>query len=78
VRIQAEGPVAGDVLKCQLKPVTTSNYTVTFTPAELVRLKGVCDCTKPGIGQLLIADTWLRYFDLSGAWARMGHTSLGN
>jgi len=83
VRIQAGGPVAGDVLKCQLKPVTTTNYTVTFTPAELVRLnmiflQGVCDWTKPGIGQLLIADTWLRYFDPSGAWARMGHTSFGN
>jgi hypothetical protein len=40
--------------------------------------QGVCDWTKPGVGQQLIADTWLRYFDPSGAWARMGHTSFGN
>ena len=83
VRIQAGGPIAGDILKCQLKPVTTSDYTVAFTPAELVRLnmiflQGVCDWTKPGIGQRLIADSWLRYFDPSGAWARMGHASFGN
>jgi hypothetical protein len=83
VRIQAGGPIAGDILKCQLKPVTTSDYTVEFTPAKLVRLnmifsQGVCDWTKPGIGQQLIADTWLRYFDPSGVWARMGHASFGN
>ena len=73
----------GDILKCQLKPVTTSDYSVAFTPAELVRLnmifpQGVCDWTKPGIGQQPIADTWLRYFGPSGGWARMGHTSFGN
>jgi hypothetical protein len=82
-RIVAGAPTSGDILKCQLKPVTASDYTVTFTPAELVRLnaifpQGVCDWTKPGIGQQPIADSWLRYFDRSGAWARMGHTSFGN
>ena len=82
-RIVAGAPTSGDILKCQLKPVTTSDYTVTFTSAELVRLntifpQGVCDWTKPGIGQQPIADAWLRYFGPSGGWARIGHTSFGN
>src|SRR5205085_1592005 len=73
VRIQAGGPVAGDVLKCQLKPVTMADYSVTFTAAQAARLNaifasGVCDWTKPDANQQNIADTWLRYFDPSGAW----------
>jgi hypothetical protein len=56
VRKEAGGPLAGNILKCQLKPVATSDYQVTFSPAELVRLNaifpgGVCDWTKPGVGQ---------------------------
>ena len=83
VRIQAGAPVAGDVLKCQLKPVTMADYSVTFTAAQAARLNaifasGVCDWTKPDANQQNIADTWLRYFDRSGAVARMGHSSFGN
>jgi Tannase-like family of unknown function (DUF6351)/Tannase and feruloyl esterase len=55
-RYVAGGPVAANIIKCQLKPVTTSDYTVTFTPTELVRLNnifpnGVCDWSKPGVNQ---------------------------
>jgi hypothetical protein len=55
-RKEAGGPLAGNILKCQLKPVVASDYSVTFTPAELDRLNsifptGVCDWTKPGVGQ---------------------------
>lgn len=53
----AGGPRAEDVLKCQLKPLATSDYSgVTFTGNQLGRLQtvfqgGVCDWSKPGVGQ---------------------------
>ena len=55
-RIVAGGPLAGNVLKCQLKPIDQGDYSVTFTAAELARLQaifpsGVCDWSKPGVNQ---------------------------
>ncbi|WP_418320470.1 DUF6351 family protein [Piscinibacter sakaiensis] len=53
----AGGPRAEDVLKCQLKPLATSDYPrITFTGSQLARLQtafpgGVCDWSKPGVGQ---------------------------
>ncbi len=53
----AGGALTEDVLKCQLKPLNTADYLpATFTAAQLVRLHGtfpdgVCDWSKPGIGQ---------------------------
>jgi hypothetical protein len=83
VRLAAGGTLGGDILKCQLKPVTASDYLVTFTPGELVRLnvifpQGVCDWSKPGVNQQSIEDSWLRYLAPAGTWIRMGHTSFGN
>jgi len=54
VRHEAGGPLAANVLKCYLKPVDPSQYSVSFTPAEVDRLhqvfpNGVCDFTKPGM-----------------------------
>ena len=48
--------MSGHILKCQLKPVNTQDYAVSFTAPEIGRLQaifpqGVCDWTKPGIGQ---------------------------
>ena len=59
----AGSPLAADIVKCQLKPVSTSDYKVTFTPAETTRLKeifptGVCDWSKPGVEQQPMAGTW--------------------
>ena len=56
VRMKAGGPLSGHVMKCQLKPVTSQDYAVTFTGPEIGRLQsifpqGVCDWTKPGVGQ---------------------------
>jgi uncharacterized tannase-like protein DUF6351 len=81
-RIYAGGPLAGDILKCQLKPVASSDYTVSFTSAELARLnaifpEGVCDWSKPGVNQLPPDDSWLRYVAPAGTWVRMGHSSFG-
>jgi hypothetical protein len=59
----AGSPLAADVIKCQIKPVSAADYKVTFTPDETARLKqifpgGVCDWSKPGIEQQPMAGTW--------------------
>lgn len=61
----AGSPMANDIAKCALKPLDRSDYNVTFTPDEWVRLEavfpdGVCDWTQPGIGQVP-SENWLRY-----------------
>jgi hypothetical protein len=62
-RLIAGAPIAGDILKCQLKPVDKTDYKVAFTPAEWQRLKaifpaGVCDWSKSGVGQQPPTKTW--------------------
>ena len=53
----AGGPQTENILKCQLKPLVSSDYTgITFTAGQQARLNavfpgGVCDWTKPGVGQ---------------------------
>src|SRR5947207_1648654 len=59
----AGSPLAADVIKCQLKPISASDYKVTFTAEEMAQLKqlfagGVCDWSKPGIGQQPMTGTW--------------------
>ena len=53
----AGGPRAEDVLKCQLKPLVQADYApATLSVAQFARLQavfagGVCDWSKPGVGQ---------------------------
>jgi Tannase-like family of unknown function (DUF6351) len=53
----AGGPRAENILKCQLKPFNLSDYPgVTFSATQQTRLaaifpSGVCDWSKPGVGQ---------------------------
>ena len=52
----AGGPLAENILKCQLKPLDPSDYPAVPSPAQLARLAavfptGVCDWSKPGVGQ---------------------------
>lgn len=53
----AGGRVTEDILKCQLKPINRADYApVGMTDAQFARLQaafpdGVCDFTKPGVGQ---------------------------
>jgi hypothetical protein len=53
----AGGSLEENILKCQLKPVNPADYApVAFTPEQWLRLNaafpdGVCDWTKPGVGQ---------------------------
>ncbi|MDH4322770.1 MAG: DUF6351 family protein [Betaproteobacteria bacterium] len=65
-RIAAGGPRAGDILKCQLKPVKAADYAVAFNADEMARLRaifpqGVCDWSKPGVKQKPLKDSWLAY-----------------
>ncbi len=57
-RVIAGEPLAGDVNKCQLKPLDRADYTQPnpFTDSDWAQLQaifpdGVCDYSKPGIGQ---------------------------
>jgi hypothetical protein len=53
----AGGALTENILKCQLKPLNPADYApATLTDAQLVRLNavfpgGVCDWSKPGVGQ---------------------------
>jgi hypothetical protein len=52
-RLAAGGPVAANILKCDLKPVAASDYKVPVTAQQLNAIRrifftGVCDWSKPG------------------------------
>lgn len=65
-RLAAGAPPANDVIKCQLKPVNFADYAVKFTPEQQARLKaifpnGVCDYSKPGVGQVALKGVYQKY-----------------
>ncbi len=58
-RYGAGGPLAADILKCELKPLAPSDYAVAFTAAEWTRLQsifpdGVCDWSRKGINHVSV------------------------
>jgi hypothetical protein len=65
-RLVAGGPLTNDVLKCQLKPLDASDYPIVFSDDEWSRLArifphGVCDWSRPGVGQVPHTRTWLSF-----------------
>ena len=65
-RLAAGAPPLNDVLKCQLKPVDPTHYSQPLSPDQLDRLRaifpgGVCDYSKPGVGQVPLEGNWLSY-----------------
>ena len=55
--------MANDVLKCTLKPVDPNDYSVGISAAQRGALQrifteGVCDWSRPGVGQVPLAGTW--------------------
>jgi hypothetical protein len=65
-RHDAGGPLAANVMKCQLKPIDVKDYHVALSDAERARLNaifpgGVCDWSKPGVNQTPVV-----------AWASFG------
>lgn len=62
----AGAPVAHDVIKCQLKPVSDADYRVPFTAPQRARLNaifagGTCDWSRPGFEQQGLRGTWLTF-----------------
>jgi hypothetical protein len=69
-RFGADEPKTDDVMKCQLKPLDRSSYSVTFTDAQWKELEqafpnGVCDYSRPGVGQGPTTP-WKTYQDAHG------------
>jgi Tannase-like family of unknown function (DUF6351) len=66
----AGAPIASDIAKCRLKPVTASDYPSPVSMAELRRLReifptGVCDWSRPGVAQQKPAGDWLTFGTLN-------------
>ena len=62
----AGAPLESDIMKCRLKPVDDGDYGVRFSQEEMARLRrtfsrGVCDWTRPGVGQTGLTGTWQRF-----------------
>ena len=62
----AGAPVAHDIIKCQLKPVSLADYRVPFSAPQQARLAqvfpaGVCDWSRPGAEQQGLRGTWLTF-----------------
>jgi hypothetical protein len=62
-RIAAGSPMTDDVLKCTLKPVDAKDYKTAPTEEQVAKLRvtfpdGVCDYSKPGVGQTTKVTTW--------------------
>jgi hypothetical protein len=56
-RVASGEPLTSDIMKCQLKPLVRADYAVSFTDAQWARLQavfpqGVCDYSRPGVGQV--------------------------
>ncbi|HEX3589773.1 MAG TPA: DUF6351 family protein [Pseudonocardiaceae bacterium] len=61
-------PQAMNVAKCTTKPLNFASYGVTFTADEKATLRatfptGVCDYSRPGVGQRHPIGSWLSYGD---------------
>lgn len=60
--MSAGGPTTADILKCQLKPIVSADYVDAsgkqlLSASQVTQLQsifptGVCDWTKPGVGQI--------------------------
>ncbi|GAA5236169.1 hypothetical protein FOZ76_24980 [Verticiella sediminum] len=74
--VAAGAPLAGDVLKCRLHPLDAALYPEPPSPEQWERLQrifpqGVCDWSRPGVGQDERAAPWMR-FPLRSASAAPG------
>lgn len=70
-RIAADMPMSDDVLKCQLKPIAAADYNGALDAAQLTELAdifpgGVCDYSKPGVGDLDLSENSIRWPTIGG------------
>jgi hypothetical protein len=64
-QLVAGQPLTKSVLKCHLKSINFKDYNVSSTPSEQAQLRsifpdGVCDYSKPGIGEEPLLGTYLK------------------
>jgi hypothetical protein len=69
-RLVAGAPLTNDIIKCALAPIRSKDYKVKFTAYQRQRLAaifpgGVCDFSKPGVGQVPLKGTYQNYGSLS-------------
>lgn len=69
-RIASGGPLADNVMKCQLKPLEPGDFHATFTAEQWAGLRqafptGVCDWSRPGVDQRPSV-SWLSFADGPG------------
>jgi hypothetical protein len=65
-RVAAGAPLTDDVFKCQLKPIDAKDYKTAPSADQMAQLQkifpaGVCDYSKPGVGQGAKLVTWAMY-----------------
>ena len=65
-RTAAGAPMSSTVGKCRLEMADPGSYGVPFTEDQQARLRsifsqGVCDWSRPGIGQTGVSATWIDY-----------------
>jgi hypothetical protein len=65
-RRAAGAPLRDDVLKCQTQPVGDAEFTRSLTAAQREALQaifpeGVCDWTRPGVGQVPLSGIWISF-----------------
>jgi len=76
-RIAAGGPLANDVMRCELTPLNRLDYLpVTFTDEQWARLQaafptGVCDFNRPPVNGQLSAE-WVTFMDGLGIGRPLG------
>jgi hypothetical protein len=63
-RIAAGGPTSEDVIKCQLRAPTRTDYPASMTDAQFAELQaifptGICDWSRPGVGEVERGLTWV-------------------
>ena len=65
-RRAAGQPLEATTAKCRLRPIQPAEYGTALTDEQLERLRavfpgGVCDWTRPGVGEGPVRSTWLSY-----------------
>ncbi len=67
-RLIAGEPLIGETEKCALKPPDPKDYLQPLSDVQLARLrtifpKGVCDYSRPGLGEAVTRKTWISFGD---------------
>jgi hypothetical protein len=65
-RMAAGGPASNEIVKCALTEPARDGYGVELTDEQWARLlqifdRGVCDWSRPGVGQVPLAGVWLQF-----------------